>query len=205
MTNSDLKKTVNTNFKNIGDNFKLKESIFYKIPALDFLIGFCFEKSKNENDSLYVWSFIQPLYVPNDSISLSFGRRLNDKLWKLKGINSSKEELAELHALMVNENDNFFEQVDSVKKFYDHFENSGKNLRMIEALVYSAIYSQNVDAEMIIDNFISTLRKENLSIAWIGKILEQMEYLKSIIADKELLENLFNKNIEYTKRNLHID
>lgn len=206
MTNTDIKK-INEKYFNtiISESFSLKGNILYHIPLIDFILGFCFETSKNEKDSLYVWSFIQPLYVPTDSISLSFGKRLENKLWKLKGNEVLKSEVDELTTLMRAEMDNFFSKVNSIDKFYVFFENECRNLRMIEALVYSAIYSQNKDAELILNNFINNLQQENLSIKWISDILNQMKYLKSILNDKNKLDDLFKKNIEFTKTNLKLD
>jgi hypothetical protein len=206
MTNTDLRKIVDQHFFSlISDEFKLKGNILYQIPLSDFAIGFCFEKSKNEKDSVYVWSFIQPLYVPNDSIILSFGKRLGNKLWTLKGNKVLKSELDELSSLMRTELDDFFIKINSIPKFYNYFEHECKNLRMIEALVYSAIYCKNEEAELIVDNFINTLEHENLSIKWISDIFEEMKYLKSILVDKNKLDNLFKKNVEYTKANIGLE
>ena len=145
------------------------------------------------------------MYVPNDSISLSFGKRLENKLWKLKGNEVLKSEVDKLTNLMIAELDNFFIKANTIDKFYTFFENECTNLRMIESLVYSAIYSKNEDAELILDNFINTLQQENLSIRWINDILNQMKYLKSILDNKEKLDELFEKNIKYTKSNLGLE
>jgi hypothetical protein len=206
MTNTDLKKIIEQHFSSlISDEFKLKENILYQMPLSDFIIGFCFEKSRNEKDSAYVWSFIQPLYVPNDSIILSFGKRLENKLWTLKGNKVLKSEIDELVFLMRTEIDNFFIKTNSIHKFYNFFENECSNLRMIEALVYSAVYSKNEDSELILDNFINSLEHENLSIKWISDICENMKHLKLILTDKNELDNLFKKNIEYTKENIGLE
>jgi hypothetical protein len=205
MTNTDIKKINDKYFDNIiSENFNLKGNILYHIPLVDFIVGFCFETSKNEKDSLYVWSFVQPLYVPNDSLSLSFGKRLKNKLWKLKGIEVLESEVKELTSLMMTEIDDFFIKINSIHKFYNYFKNECRNLRMIEAVVYSAVYSQNEDAELILDNFINALQQENLSIKWISDILNQMKYLKSILNDKDKLDDLFKRNIECTKTNLNL-
>ena len=203
MTSNEIKKIIEKNFESIiPENFRIKNNIFYYVPIIDFVKGFCFEKSKNEENSLYVWSFVQPLFVPNDTISLSFGKRLGNRLWTLKGNDVIQSDIIDLSILMKNEVVNFFADIDSNNKFYNFYENECKNIRMVEALVYSAIYSQNKNAELILNNFINNLQNEDLSIKWIGTILQKMQHLKLILNDKDKLDTLFKANIKYTKVNI---
>jgi hypothetical protein len=62
--------------------FAAKGALVYATP-LDYLLrGFYFEPSGSDPSSFYVWTFIQPLYVPTRHIYFTFGRRLG-KGWPL--------------------------------------------------------------------------------------------------------------------------
>jgi hypothetical protein len=43
------------------------------------LRGFFFEDSSFSQNTLYVWVFVQPLYVPSTNVHFTFGRRLTNK------------------------------------------------------------------------------------------------------------------------------
>jgi hypothetical protein len=58
--------------------FVAKGALVYATP-LDYLLrGFYFEPSGSDPSSFYIWTFIQPLYVPTRHIYFTFGKRLGN-------------------------------------------------------------------------------------------------------------------------------
>lgn len=206
MTNTELKKIKDKYFdKLIFENFKLKGNILYKFPLNDLVVGFCFEKSASVKGGIYVWSFVQPLYLPNDSIILTFGRRLENKLWELKDANNFEVTMNKLLLSIKNEIENFVVKVDSAEKFYNYYSNKCENLRMTQGVVYSAVYLKNSESELLLNNYIKILKEQNLMIKWINSLLIEAEYLKSIFSDRNEIDSFFNSKIDYTKSNLNLE
>src|SRR5690606_32289028 len=121
--------------------------------------------------------------------------------------NNSKfdKDIKELSSLMNNEFVDFLSKVDTPLKFYKFYGDKCVNLRMIEAVIYSAIYTKQKDVKLLINNFIDLLKKEDLSIKWIEELLNQMISLNEIIDDDDKINSLINRNIEFTKSNLKLN
>ena len=60
--------------------FAVSRRSLFMCPVKHILRGFCFDRSIDPL-SFYLHVFIQPLYVPRDSVALSFGERLGQS-WK---------------------------------------------------------------------------------------------------------------------------
>ena len=63
--------------------FRVKGSLLYVEPVEQLLRGFGFESSGFDRTAIYVWMFVQPLYVRAPDIVLTFGERLGGgaKTW----------------------------------------------------------------------------------------------------------------------------
>lgn len=205
MTNTEIKKLVNTSFKTFVENkFTLHKDILYREPLNNMLVGFCFEKSSFHKDSLYVWSFVQPIYVPNENINLTFGKRIRNEQWQIKNNPKFDKDIKKLSNLMSNEVTTFLNEIDTPLKFYNYYQDKSVNLRMLESVVYSAIYTKQKDIKILLNNFIDILKKEDLSIKWIEELLNQMVSLNKIIDDDNKINALIKNNIEFTKSNLKL-
>ena len=207
MTNNEIKKIVKIYFESItSKDFILFKDILVKISNDNILYGFCFEKSSNKN-TLFVWSFCLPLYIPNNFLRLTFGKRLIKSDWLVKENINIIEDMRKLESLMIHEIDNFFDQVDSASKFYSYYEEKKDNIRVHEPLVYSAIYSKNPNSNLILNDIISEMESEkyNISTEWENNILLDMKHLKSILNNEIELKKLFQKNILNTKQVLKIE
>lgn len=204
MTNTEIKKIVNNHLGEIvSKGFKLQKDILFKEPLDDMLIGFCFEKSGFDKDIFYVNAFVQPLYIENENIILTFGWRIR-KQWKLKNNDNLDKDLQELSTLMLEELNSFLNIVDTPSKFYEYYHDKCVNIRMIEAVVYSAIYTKHPDAELILNNFIEILQNENLSIKWMKKILNEMIDLKETFHNDAEISKKLQSNIQKTKSHLKL-
>lgn len=68
--------------------YDVSNGILIRRPLRHLIAGYCFESSGFDADSFYLWAFVQPLYVPSDHISFTFGRRLSHGSsdgWSLSG------------------------------------------------------------------------------------------------------------------------
>jgi len=206
MKDTVIKKIAKRFLEEIPDqNFLFRKNVIYKFPINDILLGFCFEKSGFNKDGGYVSVFAQPLYVKSDSITLSFGKRLkgiNGELWQLDNNPNLENTINELLSLMKNSVQDYLRYIDEVVKFYNYYHDKTSNIRMIQAITYSAIYSNISDSEIILDSYIDTLQKQDLSIKWIKNLLEESLYLKSIFFDKEAINRLFINNREATLKSI---
>ncbi|KAB1153395.1 hypothetical protein F7018_17170 [Tenacibaculum aiptasiae] len=210
MTNTEIKRIYKNHLKDVlPSGFILKGGILYNKDINELLVGFCFEKSGFHKDGVYVWSFVMPLYVEKEDLSLTFGKRMeikkNGGVWRLKNNSDIDKTISELKSLMKKELKAFLSKIKTSEDFYDYFKNKKvKNIRIKEALVYSAIHSDNKKGKKLISEFIKELQKEDLEIGWIKSILEAMVYLEKEYENKNDLNVFFNKNIEQTKLNLKL-
>lgn len=205
MTNAEIKKLVDTSFMTfIEKGFRLHKDILCIEPLNNMIVGFCFEKSGFHKDSLYVWSFVQPLYVPNEHIILTFGKRVRNEQLQIKNNKEFDKDVKELSKLMNKEIEVFLNEVSSPSKFYNYYQDKCVNLRMIEAVVYSAIYTKQKNTKTLLNNFINTIKKDDLSIKWIEDLLNQMISIKEIVDDNDKIDILLKNNIEFTKSNLKL-
>jgi hypothetical protein len=206
MNDSEIKKIVKNSFRQILDQrFNLYKNILYKHPLNNILLGFCFEKSASNKEGVYVWVFVQPLYVNADYIVLSFGKRLkgkNGEFWKLKDTLNFEEMISELETSMQNEIDTFLKEVNTPLKFYNYYTEKSVNIRMVQAVVYSAIYSKHKDAESLLKNYITMIKQEDLNYDWIKNLLKEALCLQNIIDSKSSIDDFFDNNINSTKINL---
>jgi hypothetical protein len=208
MKNLEIEKIVKLSFKDILDRgFNQNKNIIYQAPLEDILFGFCFEKSAKNENGLYVWSFVQPLYVKADSIVLTFGNRLkrmDDELWLLKNNPESHNLLSELNDLMLQSLNTFLSQVNTAEKFYNFYNDKCSNLRMIQAVVLSAVLADDADAQLVLDNYINILQGENLDFKWKKDLLDEAMFLKQSFDDSKVLYKYFEDNIAQTKRALNL-
>ena len=61
--------------------FVARGSLAYRRPVEQLLCGLSFDTSSFTSARIYVTAFVQPLFVPADCITLTFGDRLGDDFW----------------------------------------------------------------------------------------------------------------------------
>ncbi len=211
MTNTDIKRIYKNHLEDIfPSNFILKGDILYNRDIDNLLVGFCFEKSGFQKEGVYILPFVQPLYILDEDVNLTFGTRIKSRrnvdLWHLKNNIDIDKTLSELKPLMKKELKNFLLKIKNSEDFYNYFKNKKvKNIRIKEALVYSAVHSDNKKGKILISEFIKELKKEDLEIDWIKGILEDMLYLEKEYDNRDALNILFNKNLEQTRLNLKLE
>lgn len=211
MTNTEIKRIYDRYLSDeISSNFKLDKGVLYKNPVKDILVGFCFERSSSEKESLYVWSFAMPLYIEKEDLSLTFGHRLrnkkNEELWHFKNNPKVDGVIKDLIALMQKEIKHFFPRVEKPNDFFEFYKNEKvKNIRIKEALTYSAVYAKRKESKELLEILTNELKNEDLDIGWIRGVLQNVTDLKEFLKKDNNVNTLLNKNIELTKSNLKIE
>jgi hypothetical protein len=61
--------------------FAARRSLVYRRPLDEFLRGLSFDTSAFASGRIFVTAFVQPLFVPSDSLFYTFGFRLGDDFW----------------------------------------------------------------------------------------------------------------------------
>jgi hypothetical protein len=61
--------------------FDVRRSLVYRRPLDAFLRGLSFDTSAFASGRIFVTAFVQPLFVPSDSLFYTFGFRLGDDFW----------------------------------------------------------------------------------------------------------------------------
>lgn len=210
MTNTDISRLYkNYLSKVIPLDFKLDKGILYKTSVNNILVGFCFERSSSEKESLYVWSFAMPLYLMKEDLSLTFGQRLkrgkNEELWHFKNNPQIDKTLKSLTLLMQKEIKDFFPKVETPKDFFEFYKDSEvKNVRIKEALVYSGVYAKHPQSKELLKSFTEELENEDLTIQWIKDVLQNSLHLQEVLDKNGDVDTLLNQNIKMTKSHLKI-
>lgn len=181
MKNIELKRFLNKNVLpdlELSQELELKQNFLYKNDIEGKLLkGFCFEASQYNDNGFYLWAFVQPLYVPLDSIVLTFGHRIRlsqTKEWW--GIDPKSKKMAtvvkKLQAAIMQETKTFLDKVNSPDAFYHYYSNNKQtNVRTYEAVIYSSFYARNQEAFKEAESFLNILKEtQDLTIPWIKQI-----------------------------------
>jgi hypothetical protein len=64
--------------------FAARRSLVYRRPLDAFLRGLSFDTSGFASGRIFVTAFVQPLFVPSDSLFYTFGFRLGDDFWDVE-------------------------------------------------------------------------------------------------------------------------
>ena len=201
MTNREIESFIKKNIIGyVGPNIIQKGSYILLHPFDDLLGGFCFERSASDKNSIYIWWFVQPLFIPGSIIHLTFGNRLENlhrnQSWENLDLMENIEKIREI----IQKTIPLIKTLTDSPSFYDHYDGHPlENLRIDEALVYTRIWIESTNYMDKIKNLISDIdNKFDGSIPWIKTIKEDMinlslsENPRSILADnkKNLIELL---------------
>ena len=129
------------------------------LPLADFLRGFSFEPS-SRGGGMYIWTLVQPLYIPSDSITYDFARRLGGgtHLW-------DPADLSGLTARVRSEGASYYEGFTSPDRFL-HWSSLADedDESMLEARAYTLVRAGNFkDGVCALRAFASLMPKEHVS------------------------------------------
>jgi hypothetical protein len=96
--------------------FAARRSLVYRRPLDEFLRGLSFDTSAFASGRIFVTAFVQPLFVPFDTLFYTFGFRLGDDFWD---VNEQDPEPAFVAIADAARRDAlpFFEQLADVDRF----------------------------------------------------------------------------------------
>ncbi|SMC00681.1 hypothetical protein SAMN00120144_3061 [Hymenobacter roseosalivarius DSM 11622] len=155
--------------------WKLKNHLFYGPVDNGILQGIYFNSSGFSSNRFEIVAFIQPLYVPSDTIDLSFSLNLktqNKKQW-WEFNEDSLEVTANEIALQINANAKAFltshqKPVNVYKSFY---QNRKSSYRHFEMVAYSAVYAELQTATNELKELLSFIKnKEDLHNEWVSQV-----------------------------------
>lgn len=193
--------------------FKRKGKRFYNIQND---IAFCIE-FEMPSDSIYVWAYILPLYMPCDFITLSYGNRLGNMpsiMLPLLNKTDSTEQISAWCALLCSRIEDtilpFFRSIDSPLKLAVSIEKDGEfrkfmhcpEIHMAELRIYTHLYLRNQiqlqDAmecyEKELKGYPYTFERRQKQMDW----LKQMRILSE--SDEETICAYLNQAMEITQR-----
>jgi hypothetical protein len=189
-------------------NYKISNNCLIKSPIKDIIVGFCFENSSSEN-MMYIWWFAQPLFVPSDTMNLTFGNRINlgegGQLWDFsqsKTENNIKILSREMQLIEIKE----INTLETPLNFYhNYYKNKEKNLRIYEAIVISASWVDLPNMDNEIENCLLFVDKNlDKTIPWIKQVVENLNLLKEK-KTKEDKHTLLDRWKNETIANLKLD
>ncbi|MBN1971953.1 MAG: hypothetical protein JW870_21555 [Candidatus Delongbacteria bacterium] len=191
MNNSELKKIIN---KTISGNkhfgFIHFKNLIIREPIKEILQGFCFEKSPHDKNGFYLWVFVQPIFIENDNIVLTFGKRIKNKngneWWSINKENENYI-IQNLNTVFENEGFNYLNQTGSLNKFFNYFRDCQTNLRIMEAVSFTSFIIGNKDCYKENDTLINEIEENHdLGIKWKRDILDKLYLIKNINDDSKL-------------------
>jgi hypothetical protein len=100
------------------DAFDAKGFLLFQVPIADLLHFFYFSSSGFDKDLFYIDMAVQPLYVPQDDVHFTFGRRL-DGTWDIGEGPTPEAVMKRVLAYIQHQGLPFMEQVRAPRDFAD--------------------------------------------------------------------------------------
>jgi hypothetical protein len=205
MTDVEINRFIKKNFLDgVFLDFSIYRNLLYRNSVDGVLTGFYFEKSSSQSNGIYIWSFAQPLFIPNDSVVLTFGRRIRNSIWIIKDNPLIENDLKEMKSLMDREFFDYLSKIDSSSGFYEYFGRKSTNLRMIEGVVHSGVSANRADVKGVLANFIDALKSNDMTIGWVSDLHTRMLEIYKNWENRAFLSSMMGKNIQFTKDHIGI-
>jgi len=186
MSSRSIESFIKTHLVEYLPNFKQRKNYMIKSPLGSIAEGLCLEKSYSKPNEVYLWLFVQPLYVPETLLHLTFGNRLVDRnksqVWNLMKLSESEHAFNEMK-LAIDLNIDLFDKLSNPVNFYSYYHESevkNKNLKIYEAVVYTSIYLSLTSAKLELNNCVQFIQTElDASVPWINEVLNKLVFLKN--------------------------
>ena len=94
MTGREFQSLIRRHLLHRMPGYSVSRNLLFRAPLRYLLCGYCFESSSDPR-GFYVSEFVQPLFVPDEGVTLSLGRRLGSKAgmggtyWQLDDTNEA--------------------------------------------------------------------------------------------------------------------
>lgn len=178
--------------------FSLKGHLIYNSNYERILRGFCFEDSAYRKDSINIYVFVQPLYIPAEYLWFNFGKRLNDisekggdRWWNIS-LENEGDIMREVLDLILGPGLTFIENVKSLQDLVEVFQVQGdknRDLNILEALAYTEILVGNYqNANCSLEKLLLTLEmdiKKYPQVRWLYTMKERVSRINKFILENE--------------------
>ncbi|WP_428269825.1 hypothetical protein [Haliangium sp.] len=152
-----------------------KGSLLAVTPRGRILRGVVLEGSAADSDGVYLWKFVQPLYVPSTVIAFILGDRLGGgcKTWRVNEAEAAA-------AIVLKEGVPFFGPIDSPEKLADWgYLDGERNAHMREAKAYSLIAAGRlIEGIRALRELAESL--EGKDTPWVVEMKERAEQLAAL-------------------------
>lgn len=197
--------------------FNIKGHLVYHQNLYDILRGFYFESSAFSGNTFTIEVFVQPLYVPNESVIFTFGDRLGfitkqkDIWWNFD--ESREYEISqEILSMMIGSGLPFLEERESVKKFLQCYQNIdvNANKHRVEAIGYSYImnneYAKATNLLSSLNDILSQDIQKHPEITWMKNLQCRVQMILGYLQHQEYAsaEQQLNEWKSYTLSNLNL-
>jgi hypothetical protein len=164
-------------------------SLVYRRPIGDLLCGCHFESSGFGRDRFVLHAFVQPLYVPAQTVVLSFGRRLGERgeRWFDLGEQPEAEVMGEVLRLIQMEVVQLCARFRGPFDFADHGAELASNPRdpyFLEAVAYSHALAGGYDrASAEIARLLAGLQSKDELLPWEREMIRRNQQLDARLRD----------------------
>lgn len=160
------------------------------------LQGFYFESSAFSRNSFTIDVFIHPLYIPDESIALTFGNRLSliakgcDIWWEYEKTRE-KEISQEILSMTANAGLPFLEKRNSIEKLLRQYKGIkvNENKYIVEAVAYAHIlvdeYKKSENMLRSFDIILSHDIQQNPDIIWMNDIQNRVQMILGYLQNQE--------------------
>jgi hypothetical protein len=199
MKKREIEKIIKKHILPHIEGFEVQGDLLYVTPMNDLISGYCFENTGW--DHIYLWQFVQPLYIPEDGIFFSYGDRLRSKLTNYEAyeldqpnVKSSCDQIVEL----ITENQNYIKQFRTAQDFYRHFRKNPSHvnkydIRLTQCYLKSGCYKWRLK------RLIEFYEKEGLV-----QDHERIRYAKHLLDNIHRSDEVFAEWKAYTIKELRL-
>jgi len=151
MTSKDFERVAKRYWARELTSFRVRGPLLYREPLEDMLRGIHFEGSTFDPRKFVIWGFVQPLYVPEKRVILTFGRRLGggSGFWWELTENNEEQVMADALAVVREEGLGIVERFAGARDFIDHGQmlvSDVENLHYLQAYAYSCARCHRYEA-----------------------------------------------------------
>lgn len=213
---SEINRFIKKHLQTELSSYQVHRDLICKIESDFFLKSYYFESRGNEEADLAVWWFVQPLYLKDDDINLTFGDRLThkEKVSFFRSVNMAwwdarKEHLdtsfQSILQSILNSGEKHLNSFKTPEDFYSKFKSTIKdNIRIYEGVAYTTIL---MDDKALQDKMLKGLidfsfAKINRDTDWVDQIREDATMLLNAGTQErrlEILKGWANETLSHLK------
>ncbi len=163
--------------------FAVSRRFLFMCPVKHILRGFCFDRSIDPL-SFYLYVFIQPLYVPRDSVALSFGERLGQS-WKYQA-DAEAELIENLLERISNEGLPMLRGIETPAQVAETVDQvvrtNPDDVHVLRARAYSFVLAgEHENAMNIFDRLQTKLNEPDDDRSWVRELLQETQTFRQLL------------------------